>query len=1209
MLKTVNVPNAQVINNWGNLNAPIIVENTPRSVPLSVFIRYPVEQMYDRIVSIKAGIQGSELIQSIQKLSNNIAVLDDYIAQLYSKRSINRVLQAHIESIKKERGITTMLPEFDTEDAKSIAKQYLDPILEFLTRVKETSTDIANDLVRAFTSIKDFKEGKYSDNYLDYICILLYKITALEQIPSSKPGVLNDISFYMKFLKDPSIIQESMITRQWFGNTNSISQLLIEKIGPSLNYEDSQFLFDFFIKYLSSKIAANDFIFPEMQWVYNCAWVFFLRFYSSQRQNELIAINSESQGRKSKKPTKPSYKPFSEQVCELTTRLGQNYPVLPLVFEFTCETLFNLNTNETQFKGKPSAEPISLPSMELRNLLVDARNNFRDLSHLISTVISAEDTKKETDQSVQFGKQFINFLPRVMHQCAITMNAVRQLISVTLVHAPPESEETKGMTPYERSMRLGLKEHLPIILQALNVCRSTKELIQTNLPNLMEHIGRYIESDVQNFVNGTMFQAIQKNSNNKKDDPTIPLTALRFLAGLNKQEFGQQEKKSKNQKATIEVPDCPPRLDILELIRTQLQIIINANSSKKPVINEADLKEFQSFVKRSRYYIDLLQLADTIDAVFDQSNLYFKECFLETYKVSFFPVTISLPVILSEFALQNNQSPELAGSIFYPLSIYDDAASKSLRFLKSKMLYEEIKAEAQICLMSITRKIADSTFHPLRKYITLRTTSSTLRSEASNLIDKALIYDTASAARMGVIVQQNQLFLMGCQVDTKSLIAERIYQIFRDEVSKILKLTEEYGALPSIAITKLLDQMKTTHSLFLDFGLPLLPFDDIVSNLFQTDTPNSLQSLYLVNIATHLNTKVLKDFYLITNPNRLIPSEDPKIDLSLIFTGPFGQVSQAFLSPTMHFISVETFRELFWMLDDGAIHILHDQLLGTLSELYIEFANTYNSVANTLVRIKDAPMSMSSYQAFDRFEGAYRYFIEDKALKHLFTLMGQIGNVFAISEMFDNAFALKHASSQQVMAFVLGNSPIQQKATKTEIFELFDKDFQETKAYFGSLDSIPAETEVNEPLLTKALEQFYSLLRNSSELFSEKSTNILNITSLNGIAARWSVLEFLFCLIESTKQGELGSIQMYGEGVMLCAAAILCLENQRSLYRAISIGEKLSTQVKADIAVMTEPRVQNFILTYDFVKSSLECAFSTFLPCVEYIRRNEPKDE
>jgi hypothetical protein len=75
---------------------------------------------------------------------------------------------------------------------------------------------------------------------------------------------------------------------------------------------------------------------------------------------------------------------------------------------------------------------------------------------------------------------------------------------------------------------------------------------------------------------------------------------------------------------------------------------------------------------------------------------------------------------------------------------------------------------------------------------------------------------------------------------------------------------------------------------------------------------------------------------------------------------------------------------------------------------------------------------------------------------------------------------------------------------------------------------------------------------------------LLDLTSLTGFAARWSVLPFMYRFIEATKvegsdkRNEMGSVVRFGEGVDFTAVVVLCRTHKTDPHRALSIGDKIS---------------------------------------------------
>jgi hypothetical protein len=76
------------------------------------------------------------------------------------------------------------------------------------------------------------------------------------------------------------------------------------------------------------------------------------------------------------------------------------------------------------------------------------------------------------------------------------------------------------------------------------------------------------------------------------------------------------------------------------------------------------------------------------------------------------------------------------------------------------------------------------------------------------------------------------------------------------------------------------------------------------------------------------------------------------------------------------------------------------------------------------------------------------------------------------------------------------------------------------------------------------------------------SKTIFAFDSLTGFAAGWSVLEFVFILMELARNltitpKDLLPFELYGEGVMLTAASVICTLQQERFIFAINIGRRL----------------------------------------------------
>jgi hypothetical protein len=1241
MLGPVHLPLPSVIDSWDNLEDLPIVETAPRSVPITVYVRHPEEDRYSRIFSLKTNLDCLDNLRYVAKVGGCIASVDRSLAAFYSARGISSPLLGHINSFKSSVEQASIPRQFQTPEFQAICLAVLRPKYQFLSHVKRECDTLGNVFVDMFKAREIWDQGRYSDRFLDQLCLLVHKCHALEQLAPVKKGLVNDISHLLKYAGS-AVRGESggnefpglSELRFWVSSRNSVTGGIIKAIiDADIDQELCLLVFNILVRHIRSHLEGCLFVYPEMQYAYIDTYIFLIRFFKERRHAERMAYKkqcglpdrpqapaagkSKNDMKEDKKKldkykkmvaTKLKLQEFKADLVAFTREIFSVHPNVPEYMEMTqiveegvWRKAMEFCRKNNRVKVQPS---VSVPSLDEQLDLLT--KTFGELSHHISEIVTSD--AKRVDLTL--AKTIIDEVTDALHHVGSALNRIRERLSFHLTRPPAGCD--LEISNFEKSMRIGIPRSgdLRLFLLTLQMCRAMKEIMQTNLPEISECITNYIQDYMQKFAWNTLQLTITRNPK-----PVVDMAkVLQLLIGFfNETQYATvQHDKHYLGRHNPSVPKCAPHIAVIELVRVQLSACTNPESvfqrHGNTRLNAADQKDFLRFLDDTRYFIDLLKLGETLDVVCDQSSLFFKEYYLEAEGVSFFPVTASLPVILSEYALDNYARPELTGAMFYPLSIYDDAAATALRKLRSRYLYDEIKAEAKICLLSIIRKLSDAAFHPIRRFASLRMLGRRIRHVVQQRLGQDSMWEGVSVLKTGVLLQQNQLSLLGCQIDTKSMIADRLNEIMNEEIEKIMTMTEKNGILAAIAVGRLFDMLELTHKLLLQFGVPLMPFQDLLSRALATDTPNSLQSILLINVSEHLVGPALSNFYLLTNPHRLIPKSKAVIDIKALHHGPIGDVLSVLLTPTAAFVTTESFRELFWRLDDGAISLLHSQLLGAVSEIFNTFKECYASVGDRLIRMKDAPLATNCLQIYDRFEGAYRYFLEDRGISELFELMGEIGNAIAISEMMDNALLLKRQATTHAVGFLLNTSPGQPTPQKEpDFFTLFDKQFQGTRSYFANLVGLPKENEVMQPFLFKTVQEIARGVLDSNGIFDETAQDQMDLPSLKGFAARWSVLDFLFSLIEagrvvSKEREEPGAIIKFGEGVHLCAAVILCITGQRSLFRAFSIGGKITAHSDTDFSSgAASPRIKNYRKVSQLVSSAFQCAVSVLQRTVDLV--------
>jgi cytoplasmic FMR1 interacting protein len=113
------------------------------------------------------------------------------------------------------------------------------------------------------------------------------------------------------------------------------------------------------------------------------------------------------------------------------------------------------------------------------------------------------------------------------------------------------------------------------------------------------------------------------------------------------------------------------------------------------------------FYERSFYYPHAMSYAAAVRAASDVSDLWYKEFYLELDKKRLqFPITMSLPWILTKHVLE--AGAELTDSLFYPLSLYNDAALRAVDRLNRRFLFDEVEGEVNLAFDQLVYSLSQS---------------------------------------------------------------------------------------------------------------------------------------------------------------------------------------------------------------------------------------------------------------------------------------------------------------------------------------------------------------------------------------------------------------------------------------------------------------------------------------------------------------------
>jgi hypothetical protein len=219
----------------------------------------------------------------------------------------------------------------------------------------------------------------------------------------------------------------------------------------------------------------------------------------------------------------------------------------------------------------------------------------------------------------------------------------------------------------------------------------------------------------------------------------------------------------------------------------------------------------------------------------------------------------------------------------------------------------------------------------------------------------------------------------------------------------------------------------------------------------------------------------------------------------------------------------------------------------------------------------------TAVRTFDRYEGAYRHFLHDPTLRELLLSLKRLGNALGLMEMLDIAFEthISRESSVHVALQQKGHGP-------------------------------PGETVTGHGILGRALGQIYVLMSENEDVFAETSGNILELHTLTSWGARWAVIEFVLAPWEGsrTEIGEdgpqPGSLDLFGEGVLLAASVMLVASDQGQFYRLSSITARILGALQlTGLAQGREERLLDFLAAARVIEALVSACLLAAKPVLD----------
>ena len=743
-------------------------------------------------------------------------------------------------------------------------------------------------------------------------------------------------------------------------------------------------------------------------------------------------------------------------------------------------------------------------------------------------------------------------------------------------------------------------------------------------------IRRALHEQTQHFVHSVMGTTTRKAVKHDRKLLKQSLMQLRHLVAdwtdgvpiMNEEVIAGKD--FKNQEHTRDYParSVPPSDTQLWLMRAMVRSMydeqsphIKSHGLSAPDISKETVKEMRAFYASTALFPYLLRLSETLSALSNVSYLWMREFYLELGKRTQFPISMSMPWILTEHIL-NQRNGRLMPLLFAPMDTYNDAAIDALHVHKQQFLFVEIEAETNLCFDQVLFGLAEQVFSHYKTRA-----ASMLMNNTCTLTGLEAQGDTQARRTIGkswyeTLLQQRNVTLIGRSVDLAQLLGQRMNTMLRQSIETAVARFESKDAAAVLELDFLLRTIKLTHSL-LEKALPNInSFEQAFAETNETVTFLSFSS----RIANHAMKEVLDDLlpnfayradgHLFQRPPQTDFTEQPERDPAPKIT------QQSLLLGTRQLNAEFAMKQAMMQGCFGASHaealveVLGvggmQQLLAQLSK-HMEDLLTFaiSSYVTALQEALPANTKMPSHMYGSK--GCYGYYdlkladLRSYEELHSGVLHNcrRLGNAFVLLQMLEGSTQVVSMKTLLQLPISRAIAPEPMSAAATAVSSAWGQAAEESDmvlmAQQLSILCAPLASEAS--LLSGILTRLALALTPQKDQWLGEDTPETDMSTYETTKAFhrvWSSVQFLFCTANfDTQMGHMDNITLFGEGVPTAGCLILHMLGQRRRFELFDFSLHTFAVHMSDTSSFQHPdaTVQLFLQHFALLTRSNERMF------------------
>ncbi|XP_022988011.1 protein PIR isoform X3 [Cucurbita maxima] len=509
-----------------------------------------------------------------------------------------------------------------------------------------------------------------------------------------------------------------------------------------------------------------------------------------------------------------------------------------------------------------------------------------------------KDVKGNMYDMVVEGFQLLSrWTARIWEQCAWKFSRpCKDVISL-------ESHETSSFSDYEKVVRHNYSaEERKALVELVSYIKSIGSMMQQCDTLVADALWETIHAEVQDFVQNTLATMLRTTFRKKKEISRI-LSDMRtlsadWMANRSKSESeAQSMQRGEESKVNFFFPrPVAPTATQVHCLQFLIYEVVSGGNLRKPgglfgnsasEIPINDLKQLETFFYKLSFFLHIFDYTATVATLTDLGFLWFREFYLETSRVIQFPIECSLPWMLVDYVLES-QNAGLIESALFPLDIYNDSAQHALVTLKQRFLYDEIEAEVDHCFDIFVSKLCDSIFTHYKSWAA----REMLDSSFLFAIDNGEKY-SVQPIRFNALLKITRVKLLGRTIDLRSLVAQRMNKIFRENLEFLFDRFESQDLCAILELEKLMDVLKVTHELL---------SKDLLIDSFSLMLNEMQENLSLVSFSSRLASQIWSEMQNDFLPNFILCNTTQRfVRLSKVPSVPVQKPSVPHAKPNFYF--------------------------------------------------------------------------------------------------------------------------------------------------------------------------------------------------------------------------------------------------------------------------------------------------------------------